>query len=252
MATQVTAAPYRVLARTGGILYLFIIVAALFGVLTRDRLVVPGDAAATVDNLLRSETLFRVGLAGEMLTCLCDAALAAILYALFRPANRNLALLASSQRLVFAGVYAVSKFFLVAALLFLGNADYLKAFDPQQLHALAYVSLRMHGFGYGMSLAFFGAHCALLGYLAYGSGYAPRLLGVLLVIGGAGYLVHSFTQMVAPTMAASLFPWIMLPAFPAELYLCLWMLFRAGDVISDRPTPRSSLTAGPAETEIRA
>src|SRR6266849_2215233 len=111
-------------ARTGGILYLFIIVAALFGeVFVRGRLIVEGDAAATASNILGSETLFRVGLAGEMLTCACDVALAMILYALLEPVSRRLALLGAFFRLTFVAVYSVAKLFEIAALVFLKTTD---------------------------------------------------------------------------------------------------------------------------------
>jgi Domain of unknown function (DUF4386) len=217
-------------ARVGGTLYLFIIVAALFGELfVRGRLIVRSDAAATASNILGSETLFRVGLAGEMLTCLCDVALAMILYVLLKPVSRNVALLAAFHRVTFVAVYATSKLFLVAAVVVLGGADYLKAFDPTQLQALAYLSLRLHGQGYGLSLIFFGVHCVLLGYLIYLSGYLPRIIGVLLVIGGLGYLVNSFAEILAPPVAASLFPWIMLPAAAAESGLALWLVVKGVD-----------------------
>ena len=220
----------RVLSRIGGVLYLYIIVAALFAEMyVRDRLIVRGDAAATASNILGSETLFRVSVAGELVTCLCDAALAAILYLLFKPVSRSVSLLAAANRLTFAGVYTVSKFALVASLILLDDADYLRAFDPGELQALAYASIRLHAFGYGISLAFFGVHCVLLGWLVYRSGYAPRAIGVLLVMGGVGYLVHSLAQTISPTLASSLFPWIILPAFPAELGLALWLLVRPRD-----------------------
>jgi hypothetical protein len=94
-------------ARVGGVLYLFIIVAALFGeTFVRGSLIVPRDAAATAHNILASETLFRVGLAGEMLTCVCDVALAMILYVLLRPVSRNLALLGAFFRLTFISTSA--------------------------------------------------------------------------------------------------------------------------------------------------
>lgn len=198
----------------------------------RDRLIVRGDDAATASNILGSEALFRVSVAGELLTCLCDVALAVILYVLFRRVNRSVSLLAAANRLTFAGVYCVSKFFLVAALILLDGSDYLRVLDPGEFSALAYASLRMHSFGYGISLAFFGVHCGLRGWLVYRSGHAPRAIGVLLVIGGAGNLVHSVTQTLSPATAASLFPWIILPAFPAELGLTLWLLLRPVD--SDR------------------
>ena len=219
-------------ARIGGILYLFIIVAALFGeFFVRGKLIVPGDAAATASNIMGSETLFRAGLAAEMLTCACDVALAMILYVLLKPVSRNLALLGVFFRLTFVAIYGVAKLFEIAALVVLGRADYLTAFEPQQLHALAYMSLRVHSFGYGVSLLFFGFCCVLFGYLIDRSGYLPRTIGILLVIGGVGYIVFSLAQMLAPAFAGRvLFPWIMLPAFPAELGLCLWLMVKGVNV----------------------
>jgi Domain of unknown function (DUF4386) len=80
MAASADFVSARALARTGGILYLYIIVAAMFAEMAvRGRLLVHGDAAATASNILGSETLFRLSLAGEVLTCVCDAALAIIL-----------------------------------------------------------------------------------------------------------------------------------------------------------------------------
>jgi hypothetical protein len=219
-------------ARVGGILYLFIIVAALFAeAFVRGSLIVPRDPEATARYILGSETLFRIGLAGEMLTCVCDVALAMILYVLLRPVNRNLALLAAFFRLTFIGIYGAAKLFEIAALAALGGTDYLKALNPQQLHELAYVSLKVHSLGYGASLLFFGVCCLLFGYLIHQSGYLPRTLGVLLVIGGTGYVVFSLAQMLAPAFSARyLFPWIMLPAFPAELGLALWLVVKGVDV----------------------
>ncbi len=209
-------------ARIGGILYLFIIVAALFGeAFVRDRLIVTHDAAATATNILGSETLFRIGLAGEMLTCVCDVALALILYVLLKPVNKNLALLGAFFRLTFVTVYSVAKLFEISALLALGHADYLKAFEPQQLHALAYMSLAL----------FFGFCCLVFGFLIEKSEYLPRAIGIMLVIGGFCHIVFSLAQMLAPAFAGRvLFPWIMLPAFPAELGLCLWLMVKGVNV----------------------
>lgn len=232
MTNRAVEASPQTYARVGGILYLFIIGAALFGeVFVRGRLIVGGDATATAGNILGSETLFRVGLAGEMLTCVCDVALAMILYVLLRPVSRNLALLAAFFRLTFVAIYGVAKLFEIVALVLLSGADSLKAFEPRQLHALAYLALRVHGLGYGASLLFFGVCCVLFGHLIRRSGYLPRILGVLLVLGGWGYIAFSLAQMLAPAFAARwLFPWLMLPAFPAELGLALWLLVKGVDL----------------------
>lgn len=219
-------------ARVGGILYLFIFVGALFGEgFVRGSLIVLRDPAATAHNILGSETLFRVGLAGEMLTCVCDVTLAMILYVLLRPVSRNLALLGAFFRLTFVAIYGVAKLFEIVALVALGGTDYLKAFEPPQLHDLAYLALKTHSLGYGASLLFFGFCCIVFGYLIQQSGYLPRILGALLVIGGVGYVVFSLAQMLAPDFTGKyLFPWIMLPAFFGELGLALWLTVKGVDV----------------------
>jgi hypothetical protein len=218
-------------ARIGGILYLFIIVASLFAeTFVRGSLIVH-DPDATAANILGSQTLFRAGLAAEMLTCVCDVALALILYVLLKPVSRNLALLAAFLRLTFVGIYGTSKLFEIAALVVLGEPDDLKAFSPQQLHALAHNALRVHSYGYGVSLLFFGFCTALFGYLIYKSEYLPRSIGALLAIGGAAYVVFSVIQMLAPAFAGIvLFPWLMLPGFVSELALALWLTVKGVDL----------------------
>lgn len=219
-------------ARLGGLLYLYVIVAASFGELVvRHRLIVWGNAAATATNILGFETLFRVGLAGEMLTCVCDVALALILYVLLRPVNSRLALLAAFFRLTFVGIYSVTKLCEVAALAALGSAGHLKALGPTQLQDLAYVSLRVHSLGYGASLLFFGVCCALSGHLIQKSGYLPRIVGGLLSVAGYGYVVFSLGQLLSPAFAARvLFPWSFSIAFVGESALCLWLLVKGVNI----------------------
>jgi hypothetical protein len=110
-------------ARIGGMLYLFIIVAALFGEhFGREKLIVASGAATTAANILGSEMVFREGLARETLTCVIDVAQAMILYVLLKPVSRNLALLAVFFRGTSVGVYAVAKLFLVAVVILPGGA----------------------------------------------------------------------------------------------------------------------------------
>jgi hypothetical protein len=232
MRIRAAASSPQTYARVGGFLYLFIIVAAGFGeMFVRNRLIVWGDAAATASNILGSQMLFRVGLAGEMLTCVCDVALAMILYVLLRPVSRNLALLAAFFRLTFVGIYGVTKLFEIGALVALGGVDYLKALGPAQLHDLAYLSLRVHSLGYGASLLFFGVCCILFGHLIQRSGYLPTIIGLLLAIAGYGYVVFSIAQMLSPAFAARvLFSPIFAIAFVAESALCLWLLVKGVNI----------------------
>jgi hypothetical protein len=218
-------------ARIGGILYLFIIVVGIVGeILVRGRLIVEGDAAATANNILGSETLFRVGLAGDILGYVASIAVAMILYVLLTPVSRNLALLSAFLTITSNAIFGLNGLFHLAAVVVLGDGDALPGFDPQQVQALAYLSLRLHGYGFAIGLIFFGCFLVLLGYLIYRSGYLPRSIGVLLAIGGLGYLTNSFAQILAPALAASLLPWVLLPSFLAELGLALWLTVKGVNV----------------------
>lgn len=83
---------------------------------------------------------------------------------------------------------------------------------------------------FSIIMSFFGCYCLLIGYLAYGSGYLPRLLGLLLAIGGLGYLINSFANFLSLGFAPQLFPYVLLPGFMAETLLCLWLLAKGVDV----------------------
>lgn len=220
----VTLSPQRY-ARVCGVLYLYIIVAGVFAELfVRSKLVV-ADAAATADNILAHETLFRVGFSGELLHLAFDVAVAVLLYALLRPVDRYVALLAAFMRLACDLVLAVASLSHFAALRLLENGNYLHAFSPEQLQGLALLALKLHGDGYAISLVFFAFACLSLGYLIYRSGYLPRLIGVLMVIAGVCYLVNSFAH-----FAATLFPPIFVPIFVAEVSLTLWLIVKGVNV----------------------
>ena len=214
-------------ARIGGVLYLIIIVVGLFGeAFVRDRLIVSGDAAATAANIMSHESLWRFHIAAELFLLICAVALLLILFVLLRPVSRDLALLAVFFNLVSIGIEAATTMRLLEALFPLGNAGYLKAFTPEQLYAMATLSLKSHGYGFGVSLIFFGCFCLIVGYLIFKSGYLPKAIGVLMQIAGLSYLTNSFALVLAPAWANRLFPADVVPAFVGEASLCLWLLVK--------------------------
>jgi hypothetical protein len=231
MSNHAVEASPQTYARIGGVLYLIIIVAGILGeIFIRGRIVVSGDAAATASNIMASQSLWRIGIAGDLIMHVCDVPLMLIFYVLLRPVNRNLALLAVLFNLIQTAVLVANKMNLLMPLFLLGSADYLKAVDPHQLQALAYLSLKAHDYGFGVGLIFFGCVCLVLGYLIFRAGYLPRILGVLMQIAGFCYLTNSFALLLAPTFAARLFPVILLPPLIAEASLCLWLLVKGVNV----------------------
>ncbi len=212
----------QVYARTGGWLYLIVIVTGIFAEgFVRANLIMSGDATVTATNIMTHESLWRIGFAADLIAVVCYVAVALILYVLLRPVNRSLALLAAFFSLVGCAILGINGLGHFAASILLGGADYLKAFDPHQLQALALLSLKLHSYGYVISIVFFGFYCLLLGYLIFRSGYLPKFLGVLLAIGGLCYLINSFAAFLAPAFAASI---LLVPGGVAELSLCLWLI----------------------------
>jgi Domain of unknown function (DUF4386) len=218
-------------ARTGGLLYLIIIVVGLFDeAFVRDRIIVSGNATATAANIRSFESLWRFGIAGEYVLLICAVALTLIFYLLLRPISRELALLAVFFNLVSLAVEAAVQLYLVGALFPLGKTEYLKAFQPEQLYALATLTVKSHGYGFGVALIFFGCVCLIDGYLIFKSGFLPRAIGVLMQIAGLSYLTNSFALILAPTFANQIFPAVLVPAFIGEASLCLWLLVKGVNV----------------------
>jgi Domain of unknown function (DUF4386) len=236
----------RVLARIGGVLYLIIIVLGIFEeAFVRDRLIVSGNARATAANIRSMESLWRFHIAAELFLLICAVALLLIFFVLLKPVSRDLALLAVFFNLVSIGVEAATTLYLLEALFPLGNAEYLKAFAPEQLYAMANLSLKSHSYGFGVSLIFFSCFCLVVGYLIFRSGYLPKALGVLMQIAGLSYLTNSFTLVLAPALANRLFPAILFPAFVGEASLCVWLVVKGVNVEkwrahADAPSSRSA------------
>jgi len=218
-------------ARIGGALYLIIIVFGMFAEgFIAGKLIVSGDAAATAHNILASPSLWSIGLAANLIIPVLAVPLLLIEYLLLRPVDRNLALLALFFNLVSLAVEAVSKLFLLAVLSPLESAQYLQAFDPQQLQALAYLAYKSHDVGFNIALIFFGCTCLVNGYLIFRSGYLPRVVGLLMQAAGAAYLTACFAALFAPGFYDRIFPVILLPPFIGESSFCLWLLVKGVDV----------------------
>jgi len=231
MTTRIAQSSPQVYARIGGILYLMIIVAGAFGeIFVRGTLIVSGDAASTASNIMASQSLWRIGIAGDIIVHVFDIPLMLALYVILKPVNKNLALLAVLFNLIQTAVLVANKFNLLMPLFLMGNADYLKSFEPNQLYALIQLFVRLHGYGFGMGLIFFGFECLVLGYLIFRSGYLPRVLGVLMAVAGLSYLTNSFALLLAPTFSSMIVPAILVPALVGELSLSLWLLVKGVNV----------------------
>jgi hypothetical protein len=218
-------------ARIGGVIYLVIIMAGVFGELfVRGTLVMSGDAVATANNIMSSQLLWRLGIVVDLIMQMCDIPLMMIFYVLLKPVNKNLAMLNLLFNMIQTAVLVVNKLTLLVPLFLLGDADYLKAVDPHQLQVLSYMFIKLHGYGFGVGLIFFGLVCLVEGRLIFKSGFLPKTLGLLLQLAGVCYLTNSFAMLLAPTLANALFPFVLMPPLVAEVALALWLVVKGVDV----------------------
>ena len=215
-------------ARAAGILYLMIIIFAGFSAgYVRSGIIVPGNAEATATNIMASEGLFRIGFVSDLIAFLTDAAVAVLLFVLLRPVSKTLSLLAAALRLLaHPAIAAINLLNHFIPLLLLGNADYLSAFQSEQLNAMVMIFLDAHTTGYLIAGAFFGVHLLLLGWLLFRSDLFPGILGILVFIASLGYLTESFGNFLVPGHE-SVFAWIVaIPAVIGELSFALWLVIK--------------------------
>jgi uncharacterized protein DUF4386 len=216
----------RLKARMAGVLYLLIIVGSLFApfAVAPSGMMRGHAALPTAAQILTSRPLYVFGGATQLVVGACDISVALIFYELLKPVSRSLSLLGAFFRLAFVAVAAANVLNHFAPLLLLSGEEYLSAFKADQLQALAMMFIRLRTIGLDIALVFFGFHCVVLGYLIFKSTFFPRILGLLLAIGGMGYSVNIFANVIPPAIGAHLFPYIMLPGGIAEISLALWLL----------------------------
>ena len=213
----------RRVALTAGIgLLLMAVLAPLahFGVL--ENLVVSGDAATTVGNIMADEGLFRLAIAALLVVTFLDIVVAWALYILFKPVHPTLAVLVGWLRLAAPAVFAVALANLLDVANVLGGAE-SSALSPDQLGAQVMASVASFGSSWDMSLAIFGLHLVGLGYLLFKSVDFPRFLGVLVVVAGVGYVADTFARILVSDFEFN----ISLFTFVGEALLIFWLIWRA-------------------------
>ena len=221
-------------ARTAGFLYLIVVVTGIFNLIyVPSQLNVPGNALATVNNILASESLFRLGIVSGLVCYTVFLLLPFVLYKLLKPVDRNLAVLMVVFAVVTVPISLVSIVNKLDVLSLLSGADYLQAFEADQLHAKVMLSLRAYSNGLLVSQIFWGLWLFPFGYLVFKSGFLPRILGILLMMGCFSYLISFFGRSLFPETVMPGF--IMLPASIGEIGTCLWLIIMGVSLPKPRP-----------------
>ena len=211
-------------ARVAGVAMLLSIVFGFIGEMyLPGKIIVTGDAAATAANIVEQPMRFRLTFASYLVEGLCDVALCVLFYILLKPVDRNLALLSAFFGIVSMVTFAVGQASFFAASLVLRDSGGMTSFTPEQRQALAFLCVRIAGMIGGLFLCMYGIASMIRGYLIARSQYLPRILGVLLIVGGAGFFLRSTTYILAPSLSS---PLMLAPMALAGIPLTLWLLVR--------------------------
>jgi hypothetical protein len=217
-----------------GILYVFIIVLAGFSQgYVREGIFVEGDIISSSENILENESLFRIGLITDLLAFLLDAIISVLLYLLLKPYGKTLALISSSLRLLAhpaIGTLNLLNHFLALHVL---KSDAISiAFEQAQTQSLSHLFMEAHSYGYLIAGAFFGVQCILLGIQLFQSGIVPKLLGILLLFAGLGYLIETFGDFAIPGHEEQ-FAWVVgISAALGEVTLAFYFLIKGPKIKS--------------------
>ena len=213
-------------ARVAGLLYLLMGIPAVFSFMYVSRtLIVRGDAAATANKILASETLFRLGIVAELISAVFFLLLVMALYRLLSGVNKNHARLMVGLVMVSVAITFVNVLNNIAALTLFRGGDFLAVFDKPQRDALAMLFLRLHNQGTFVNEIFWGLWLFPFGVLVMRSGFLPRILGVLLIVNCFAYLAGSLTWLLLPGYGNVVFQAIV-PAVLGELWIWLWLLIK--------------------------
>lgn len=215
------------LARVAGLLYLVVgILGAFAFAAVYTRMYVAGDAATTAGNLVANAGIVRIGVAADLIQVTAWVFVALTLYALLRHVSANAARAMVVLVAIGAAISCVNILFEFEGMRVATDATYLAAVGTAGSNGLALVLLDLQHYGYSIAGIFFGTWLMPLGYLAFKSGMFPKALGMVLVVGGIGYLADTLAAFVAPELTATIHPVAALLGIVAEVWTLVYLLVK--------------------------
>ena len=229
--------------RFAGLLYLLTSIVGFFAMgYVPGKLIVDGNAAATASNILASETLFRLGIAGGLIGQAGFIFVALALYDLLKGVNRRQASLMVILIVVSIPIAFVNELNSIAALILVRGADFLSIFEKPQRDALAMLFLNLHHHGFVVAELFWGLWLFPLALLVYRSRFLPRFLGVWLALAGCAWVIVSLTGVLLPQVQDKVYAYSQ-PAFFGEIAFMFWLVIKGAKPPALDATASSSSAA---------
>jgi hypothetical protein len=209
-----------------GLLYVLASIVGFFAMgYVPNRLIVHGNAAATVDNIAAHEVLFRLGIAGQLIGQAAFIFVALALYDLLKGINQRHAALMVILIVVSVPIALVNELNSLAALALVRGADFLSLVEKPQRDSFAMLFLNMHGRGLVVAELFWGLWLFPLALLVYRSRFLPRFLGVWLTLAGAAWVILSLVSLLLPQYQNKVYTYTQ-PAVFGEIAFMFWLLIK--------------------------
>jgi hypothetical protein len=237
--SALAVAEQRRLARTAGVLYLAV------GVLggwahgyVRGTVYVPGDAAASAQNVVEHASLVRYGFVADLVQATLMLFVVLALYRLLQHVGREVARAMVILVVVSVAITCLNLVTQFGAVLVATEPAYASAFGPGGNAALVLLLLDLQHNGYLIAQIFFGLWLFPLGLLAYRSGMFPKPIGIGLMIGSVVYVIDVPLQFLAPGIADAFSPVVVVPiVILAEVSMLAYLLIKGVRAPADDPRP---------------
>lgn len=217
--------PSKKTARLAGFLWMLMFVFGPIAQIIRDRIFIVSDMGATAHNIRANELLFRIGFVNDLIMMVIFVLLPLVLYKLLSEVNKDLAILMVIFVVLGTSINMINLLNEFTALHLFSGAEYLSAFTDAQLQAKAMLSYDLYLHGYEIANIFFGLWLVPLGLLVYKSEFLPKVLGILLIVGGSGLVVGVMVHFLLPRyMIVNII--LLIPQTIAEILFTLWILIR--------------------------
>ena len=220
----------KTLSKIAGLGYLVIFITGIYAnFFVLESMIVPGDPATTAENIILGQMKFRMGIISFIIMVIFDVFLAWALYVLLEPANRHLSLLSAWLRLVNAALFGIAVYNLLMIVTMTNPGLYRDILTAGQLQVRVQVFLDAFNLTWLLGLVFFGLHLFVLAYLIIKSGYIPKILGILLAVAAAGYLIDSFANFILRDYNNYKDIFLMIVVIPGiigELSFTVWLLLK--------------------------
>ncbi len=228
ITNQINETSVRNAALVAGFGLMIIVITAIFAEFyVFPKLIVKGDAAETARNIIANKKLFLTGLFSYLTAFVGDVVVAWALYVFLKPVNKTVSLFTGWCRLVYTVIALVALLNLLTVWHLVSGADYLTVFETDRLHAQILLAINAFGYEWAFGFVFFGMHLGLLGYLVLRSDYVPKILGVLLILAGVGYLIeYNLKPLLFPGANTG---FIMITFF-GELIFMVWLLLKGSKI----------------------